>query len=313
LRRHNIYVRGTLRRDAEGEVDYAHHILPLAPRGATEAAVVCYALPFLRSADLPTGASVEAGLKAHFEGLDRALKASDFKGLPIVAAAHCYCSGTQVAMVEHSERLVIGGQDVIDDAVIPRHFAYTALGHLHKAQTVNDRDNVRYAGSPIALSFAEKDYQRSVATFTIHPDQTPVVGIVRYTPLVSLVSVPERRPGTPEEVLEALRKLPEPVSNPLRETWPYLEVNLKLTQPEPELQHKILTILQTKAVRFCRATTSAKRAANKGLNELPTLEGNLQQYQPIDIARQYYRDQFDEEMPKPLVERFGLAEEAIHA
>lgn len=49
---------------------------------------------------------------------------------------------------------------------ITRYFsekiAYTALGHIHKAQRVSGRENVRYAGSPIPMSFAEKHYHHGV-------------------------------------------------------------------------------------------------------------------------------------------------------
>lgn len=312
LRRHNIYVRGTLQRDAQGQVDLAQHLLPLARRGEQEAAVVCFALPYLRSADLPTGMQQGAALQHYFTTMEQVLKTSDFRGLPIVAMAHCYTAGAEVALLEHSERLVVGGEDVVDDGIIPRHFAYTALGHLHKAQSVNDRDNVRYAGSPIALSFSERGYQRSVVSITIEPNASTRVGIIAYKPLVALLSVPERGAGEVEEVLQALRRLPDRAAHPLPETWPYLEVNLKLRQPEPELRHKLLDIVKDKAVRFCRATTSAKRAPNATLRQLPTLDGELQRLTPLDIAQQFYQERYDQPMPKALTERFRKAEEATH-
>ncbi|MEZ5383357.1 MAG: exonuclease SbcCD subunit D [Microthrixaceae bacterium] len=39
-------------------------------------------------------------------------------------------------------------------------FSYGALGHLHRSQTVNDRNELRYCGSPLAYSFSPDDGTR---------------------------------------------------------------------------------------------------------------------------------------------------------
>ena len=44
---------------------------------------------------------------------------------------------------------------------------YTALGHLHRAQRVSGRENVRYAGTPIPMSFAEKNNRQGVVFIEI--------------------------------------------------------------------------------------------------------------------------------------------------
>ena len=58
LQQHNIYVRGTVHRTGDS-YDFERNILPLSTRHSSEAAVVCYALPFLRAIDYPHGMSVE--------------------------------------------------------------------------------------------------------------------------------------------------------------------------------------------------------------------------------------------------------------
>ena len=100
LRQHNIYVRGTVQRK-EDVYDFERNILPLSPRDTSEAAVVCYALPFLRPMDYPHGMSVEEGIKYHLQQMDKWHKGSDFKKLPVVVAAHFYAVGAFVNEQEH--------------------------------------------------------------------------------------------------------------------------------------------------------------------------------------------------------------------
>ena len=78
LRMHNIYVRGTVWKDAEGEPYFERMILPLAPRESNTAEVVCFALPFLRPADYPTGLSVQEGIR-HYLPPGQATEKTEFK------------------------------------------------------------------------------------------------------------------------------------------------------------------------------------------------------------------------------------------
>ncbi len=183
LRMHNIYVRGTVWKDAEGEPYFERMILPLAPRGSNTAEVVCFALPFLRPADYPTGLSVQEGIRHYLTNLDKRLKKTEFKRLPVMVAAHFYANGALIQEQEHSERLVVGGQDMVEVGAMGKNYAYVALGHIHRAQAVGDCANVRYAGSPLALSFSERDYKRSVQLVEIDEKGRVQATALPYSPL----------------------------------------------------------------------------------------------------------------------------------
>lgn len=58
-----------------------------------------------------------------------------------------------------SESISLGGLDNIDVSVFDC-FDYTALGHIHRPQSI--RKNVRYCGSPLKYSFSESPYEKSV-------------------------------------------------------------------------------------------------------------------------------------------------------
>ena len=311
LQQHNIYVRGTVHRTGDS-YDFERNILPLSTRHSSEAAVVCYALPFLRAIDYPHGMSVEEGLKHYLEQMDKYHKKSDFKSLPVVVAAHFYAVGAYVNEVEHSERLVVGGQDAVSVGNMAKRYAYTALGHIHKAQAVNDLETVRYAGSPIPLSFSERDYQRSVTLLNIDEGGNTEVSTLDYTPLCVLLTLPKYGYASPEKLLALLAELPEDDGTQPQETWPFLELRVEISQPEPELRAQIVQQLSNKAVRFCRVATNLAHSGERKAEDLPSLANNLEQISPLDLAQRHYQERFDNEMPDALLQRFKMAEQLLH-
>ena len=312
LRLHNIFVRGTVWKDAEGETYFERMILPLAPRGSDTAEVVCYALPFLRPADYPAGLSVQDGLRHYLTNLDKRLKKTAFKRLPVVVAAHFYAHGALIQAHEHSERLVVGGQDMVEIDTMGKAYAYVALGHIHRPQAVGNCANVRYAGSPLALSFSERDYKRAVNLVEIDTQGHVETTSLFYTPLCALVSLPDRGALDPQEALSRLRSLPDAQPDDDREAYPYVEMNIRLAQPEPELRRRIGEIIEHKAVKFCRITTSTYREQSaQDDTQRPAVENSLHSQTPIAIAKQYYTARYGNEMPEALVERFNIAVNSI--
>lgn len=312
LRLHNIFVRGTVWKDAEGETYFERMILPLAPRGSDTAEVVCYALPFLRPADYPAGLSVQDGLRHYLTNLDKRLKKTAFKRLPVVVAAHFYAHGALIQAHEHSERLVVGGQDMVEIDTMGKAYAYVALGHIHRPQAVGNCANVRYAGSPLALSFSERDYKRAVNLVEIDTQGHVETTSLFYTPLCALISLPDRGALDPQEALSRLRSLPDAQPDDDREAYPYVEMNIRLAQPEPELRRRIGEIIEHKAVKFCRITTSTYREQSaQDDTQRPAVENSLHSQAPIDIAKQYYTARYGNDMPEALVERFNIAVNSI--
>lgn len=312
LRLHNIFVRGTVWKDAEGETYFERMILPLAPRGSDTAEVVCYALPFLRPADYPAGLSVQDGLRHYLTNLDKRLKKTVFKRLPVVVAAHFYAHGALIQAHEHSERLVVGGQDMVEIDTMGKAYAYVALGHIHRPQAVGNCANVRYAGSPLALSFSERDYKRAVNLVEIDTQGHVETTSLFYTPLCALISLPDRGALDPQEALSRLRSLPDAQPDDDREAYPYVEMNIRLAQPEPELRRRIGEIIEHKAVKFFRITTSTYREQSaQDDTQRPAVENSLHSQAPIDIAKQYYTARYGNEMPEALVERFNIAVNSI--
>lgn len=307
LRPLNIYVRGVVRRDEASDTpDFDNLLLPLSSRQGPEAQVVCFALPFLRPSDYPSGLSAQEGIAWYLDHLTRRLRKSDFRGLPVVVAAHFYAAGAEICSGEHSERLVVGGQDCVDVAAVDCGAAYVALGHLHQAQRVGDkRHAVYYAGSALPMSFSEKGYHHGVTQVGIDAAGHVEVSRIEYTPQRRLVSIPQRGAASPGEVLEACAALPLRSAEPDDSTWPYLEIRVEERQPEPALLNEVTQLLADRAVRLCRMVRETPAAPDT--DAAAAAPESLRTLEPIDVARRVFEHKYHDAMPDELATRFERA------
>ncbi|MFN8346873.1 MAG: exonuclease SbcCD subunit D C-terminal domain-containing protein [Spirosomataceae bacterium] len=137
--------------------------------------IVIAAVPYLREADLRRSVAGEGyddrlsamrlGIRRHYEQLADG-KAARFAGLPSVAMGHLYVNG---ATVSESERdiHVVGGEAAFAAEFFPPGFDYIALGHIHKPQRIQNSDFIRYSGSPVPLSFSEREDNKYVLVLTL--------------------------------------------------------------------------------------------------------------------------------------------------
>lgn len=69
-------------------------------------------------------------------------------GEAIVALGHLHATGAELSDDDRSERAIMGGLESVSADTFDAGIAYTALGHIHKAQRIGGREAVRYAGKP---------------------------------------------------------------------------------------------------------------------------------------------------------------------
>lgn len=312
LKTHNIYVRGIIHYTAKGEPDFDYYLLPLADRQTGQASCVCMALPYLRGGDYPAGMTPEEGLRFFFAQLHTHLRKSNYKGLPIVVAAHFYAAGADICKDEHSERLVVGGQDCVNAEVIGQNVSYAALGHIHKAQQVRGGEATYYAGSALPMSFSELNYKHGAQLVDIDPHGEAMVDFVEYTPLRGLVTIPAKgRAVSAEALFDCISSLPKrDKKNNDSLTWPYLEIHVEEAQPQPTLMHDVMEALQDHAVHFCRmlrVRPESQKANNADDANTPSAD-TLTNINPLELARRNFEARFNTEMPEELVTRFKQAE-----
>ncbi|MBR2404944.1 MAG: exonuclease SbcCD subunit D [Clostridia bacterium] len=86
-----------------------------------------------------------------------------------------------------SEEIFVGGTDNVDVTVFDC-FDYTALGHIHRAQSCKS-DNVRYCGTPLKYSFSEAKDQKSVTLVELKQKGAVSVHVLPLTPLRDMVEI----------------------------------------------------------------------------------------------------------------------------
>ena len=97
-----------------------------------------------------------------------------------LAVAHAFVAGGQVS--ESERQLEVGGTGSVSADVFSP-FSYTALGHLHRPQSIDGAPNVRYSGTPLAYSYSE-EHPKSVTIIDMASDgsctyETVPVGVGR--------------------------------------------------------------------------------------------------------------------------------------
>lgn len=307
-------IRGIVRKH-EGEIDYDHLIVELKnSEGEVEA--LCLAVPFLRQGDYPVvatdGNPYAEGVKELYVRLqERALQRRK-DGQALVAVGHLQATGSEIAERDFSEQTIIGGLECVSPDTFTEQIAYTALGHIHKSQRVSGRENVRYAGSPLPMSFAEREYHHGVVIVTLAEGWAVEIEKREYVPLVGLLSVPRGKAATPEEVLEELAHLPlaseeaegEQTERSLH--FPYLEIKVLLTEPEPMLRQQIEEAIADKAVRLARIVSVYRQAEENTLEE-EVLAAGLQEMNPLQIVKATFENTYQSEMPEELERLFQQA------
>ena len=301
-------VRGVVRKLEGGEIDYDHLTVELKNRKG-EVELLCMAVPFLRQGDYPAvqteGNPYAEGVCELYAQLLQRLWKRRTENQAILAIGHLQATGSEIAEKDYSERTVIGGLECVSPEAFSEQIAYTALGHIHKAQRVSGRENVRYAGSPIPMSFAEKHYHHGVVMVTFDGGCAVDIERLECPKLIPLLSVPNGEPVSPEAILEALKELPETEA-----VAPYLEVKVLLEEPEPMLRQEIEEALADKNYRLARIVSTYRTETGNTTKENENWKRGLQEMSPLQIAQSAFEKIYQVEMP---VELTGLFEEAYLA
>lgn len=279
----NIAVRGVVRRLENGDIDWGHLMIPLRKGGC------CLAVPYLRQGDYPDAETYAQGVQKMYEALYEAV---EDKNAPVVALGHLQATGSGISENDRAERAVIGGLECISPDSFAQGITYTALGHLHRAQRVSGRENVRYAGAPLPMSFAERNNKQGVTLVEIGEETR--IGRLEFDTPVKLLSIPAA-PQPLNVVLEEIAKLPD---GEIDAAAPYLEIKILITEPEPSLRHQIEEALSTKFARLARIAAVAP--PREAPSKIITYE-QLQTINPMDMADDIFRRKFGgEEMPEKM-------------
>lgn len=284
LKSFNIHVSGVVHYN-NGEIDYERMIIPVSDE------TCCLAVPYLRHNDLPVADSYSEGVAKLYGHLYEIARR---EYTIILAMGHLQASGAEVTVGDNTEHAIIGGMDGIDPTFTNNNIAYFALGHLHKEQKVAHKANVRYSGSPLPMSFAERDNRQSVTEITVENENTTVERIFFDTP-VKLLSLPGK-PQPIEEIIPMIQALPQGETD---NTSPYLEIKVLVTAVDPTMRTQIEEALVGKAVRLARIEAVSAKSNNS--KRVVTYE-DFKKTPPCELIEDLYRTMCSEEMPQPVKE-----------
>ena len=291
----------------EGAFDPGRLVFPLHDsRGAVAAR--CVAVPYLRPADLPAIDEEEAadpfieGVRRIYAAAAEAGRRAARPGEALILTGHCYMRGG--ALSEQSERKILGGNlHALPMDIFPEDAAYVALGHLHRAQAVGGREEVRYSGSPIPLAIDEEHYPHQVSIADFEGGRLVRRESLRVPRAVAIHRLPGGgRFAPPEAVFDALRGLALDESLP-RDSWPFLELSVALPEPRPALRDEVAALLAGRPVRLVRL---AVRLTGSGetLAETAAARTDLAELAPEDVFRRLYRRSHDGDPDPALVAAF---------
>ncbi|AIS13248.1 exonuclease SbcD [Pseudomonas chlororaphis subsp. aurantiaca] len=295
----------------DGQLDSERLLLPL-PDASGAIAGWCLALPFLRPAEVTgpqLGDDYLKGIAQVHEWLIAAANAKRQPGQALVAVSHAHMAGGSVS--EDSERsLIIGNAEALPASLFGPSISYVALGHLHKPQKVNGEERIRYSGSPIPLSFSEIGYQHQI--LDIQLDGETLVSVEpRLIPRA--VNLQRLGPAPLAEILLQLAELPDIDLLAEEQRQPWLEVRVRLDEPQPDLRQQVESALQGKAVRLVRiAAEYAGNGGREGEDSAAQLV-ELDQLSPQDLFSRAWLDSYGSEVDEQTLKDFAqLLQEVQH-
>ncbi|KUM52018.1 exonuclease subunit SbcD [Rheinheimera sp. EpRS3] len=239
---------------ASSSEDLTEQLVLLDDQQKQPAALLC-AVPFLRARDLLQSQggqsardkqlSLQQAIAQHYQQLYVLAQGYNIEHqlqLPIIMTGHLTTVG--VSTSESVRDIYIGTLDAFPaDAFPPAD--YIALGHIHQSQQLKAATDIRYSGSPIALSFDEAKAQKQLWLLEFNGAEKTVssVPVPCFQPLCSIKT---SLADVPVKVQQALQGLPEGST-----LWLELvisEIDAYLT----DLQQRVEQLLQGLPVQLLR-------------------------------------------------------------
>jgi len=321
------------------QVQWQRLIVPLTDQTGTVKAI-CGAMPFIRNADLPEiPNSTEANdplisgvaelYRQLYEHMQHYKAEQDLdNSVAQILTGHCYMVGTELS--ELSERRILGGnQHALPATIFNADINYVALGHLHKSQRVKNSDNINiyYSGSPLPLSFSEKNYQHKIYKIMLEANArsdkistqgsepqliTTDIEAIIIPRAVAMRVIPERGYVSLSELEALIEEQDFELLNTREQEehkYPLLEVRLQLDKPEPGLRQQVETLLAEKAVRLLKITTHYPGKGDALAEQQP--HTRLEELHPEDVFQQCYERNFEQSAPKHILTLFRQLLESV--
>lgn len=209
------------------------------------------------------------------------------KNLPLIATGHLAVENA-VLGEEKKNDLYIGGLGVVSSSIFSPLISYTALGHIHKPQSLNSNNTIRYSGSPIPMSFGEVGYKKTVTYVEIEEKvKVEEIEIPIFRNLYSLK-------GEVKEIKESLIKM----KNEKKEGW----ISICLDgESSPLFKDEIEEILKDSNLKVL---VIKYLSIKKKIEEKEKLVVSLSEVSELDVFKMLLNEKNIEEDKDDLIELF---------
>lgn len=252
-----------------GDLNNVGELIPVYKRGTTNAAAVIAAVPYLRDGDIrkiTEGETINEGhglftseVKKHYDNLLGQAK-TNHPGIPVIGTAHLYVNGCLLSEpAEKRMHSLVGTLGQIPSSVFSAGYDYIAMGHIHKPQIIQHPDNIiaKYAGSPIPLSFNERNDLKEITILTIADNK-----IAHESLPIPLQRSVIRFEGKADEIIEKI-KLHEP--SQVLPTW--AEIIITEAVNYIEFNNEINDLCIDRKIEILNRTTKFTSMINQSIRE----------------------------------------------
>jgi len=271
----NVHVLGAASEKIEDDV------LELFDTNGEIEAVIAM-VPFLRDQDIRRSVSgetsqeriarIKEGIYNHYEKIGAACKSYKKAGVPIIATGHLYAKGAEAAADQ--DNIYIGNRENISAEQFPKIFDYVALGHIHRAQFLGTREEVRYSGSIIPLRFKETLDEKSVTIIDFDASKIAHIDTIKIPEFRRLKTIE----GDLDKVKASLKRFSEKGGRDLI-TW--VELIIHMDKIIPNLNEEIKEFTKDMNIQILKVRT---RHQHHALNKA-AVSVDLEELDPLEVFR----------------------------
>ena len=284
----NVTVLGGIARDVDGDADLDSHLIKVGDKAIVAAVPFAYPASFPRVKD----EEVERSLRqqVYFQSLLDCANTDNSANLPVVLMAHLAVNNSD--FTGHDRSMMM---ECVDIAALGDGYDYAALGHIHRPQQLSSR--ARYCGTPVPVSFDEQcEHSVSIVEIDVHGAEPRVTTKVIKN-LKPLHTIPAGEPVALEQALDLLMGRDD-IKNA------YIRLNVLVEQFLPSgAQERVASAVSDKQGRFCEIKKTSSVVTADTVRQMTLEEFNSKQ--PIDIANQFFIEQFDRKMTEQETEMFN--------
>lgn len=283
-----VRVLGGVTRNGEGLADLDRHIIKVGDKGFVAAVPFAYPSSFPKvTAENVNNADRQ---RNYFEALLQRVEQMNDGQLPVALMAHLAVNNSD--FTGHDRNMVM---ECVEMDALGSGYDYAALGHIHRPQQLSHR--AYYCGTPIPVSFDEQcEHSVSIVEIGRHGD-LPAVRKAVIRNLKPLHTIPAKEPVKLEQALEL-------VESSKQVEGAYIRLNVLVDQYLPNgVQEQAATIVSGKQGRFCEIKKTSVAVASGPRPQMTLEQFNLMQ--PIEVANQFFLDEFNREMTDKEKEMFN--------